>query len=93
MAKRVVDVSFAKWPHGKGSGCCLSVDESCQYEVVKMNILKAYELVPEAYRQKFRNSRKGEKQTYVEFGREKEMLFDRWCCQKKLIMIIHDYVN
>lgn len=27
----------------------LSVDESCQYEVVRMNILKAYELVPKAY--------------------------------------------
>ena len=34
----------------------LSIEESGQYEVVKMNILKAYELVPEAYRQRFRNT-------------------------------------
>ena len=31
----------------------LSVDESAQYSVVKNAILKAYELVPEAYRQRF----------------------------------------
>ena len=30
----------------------LSVEDSGQYEVVKMNILKTYELVPEAYWQK-----------------------------------------
>ena len=30
-----------------------SIEESCQYEVVKVAVLKAYELVPEAYRQKF----------------------------------------
>ena len=30
-----------------------SADDSFQYELVKSAILKAYELVPEAYRQKF----------------------------------------
>ena len=34
----------------------LSVDKSSQYETVKNTILKAYELVPEAYRQKFHNT-------------------------------------
>ena len=33
----------------------LSVEQSSNYEHVKEAILKAYELVPEAYRQKFRN--------------------------------------
>ena len=33
----------------------LSVEQSSNYEQVKEAILKAYELVPEAYRQKFRN--------------------------------------
>ena len=47
-------------------------------------ILKGYELVPEAYRQKFRHCKKDSKQTYVEFGRSKEQLFDRWCCSKKI---------
>ena len=62
----------------------LSVEDSGQYEVVKMSILKAYELVPEAYRQKFRNTKKTEKQTYMEFEREKEMLFDHWCLSKEV---------
>ena len=34
----------------------LSIEESCRYEVVKAAVLKAYELVPEAYRQKFRST-------------------------------------
>ena len=39
----------------------LSVEDSSQYDTVKMSILKAYELVPEAYRQRFRNTKKAEK--------------------------------
>ena len=57
----------------------LSVEESSQYTIVKMAILKACELVPEAYRQKFRSACKEENQTHVEFTHEKETLFDRWC--------------
>jgi len=45
-------------------------------------ILKAYELVPEAYRQKFRNLTKQDSQTYIEFAGQKEALFDRWCAAK-----------
>ena len=41
----------------------LSVDLSLDYEVVKGAILKAYELVPEAYCQQFHGCRKGESQT------------------------------
>ena len=47
-------------------------------------VYSAYELVPEAYRQNFRNYKKGEKQTYTEFAREKEALFDRWCSSKEV---------
>jgi len=36
----------------------LSVEKSAQYDEVKKAILKAYKLVPEAYQQKFRDSRK-----------------------------------
>lgn len=52
--------------------------------MVKSAILRSYELVPEAYRQRFRDSHKFDKQTYVEFGREKETLFDRWCTSQKV---------
>ena len=62
----------------------LSVDQSSDYEMVKSAVLKAYELVPEVYRQKFRNSKKSDSQTYVEFARTKENLFDRWCTSKEV---------
>ena len=45
---------------------------------------KAYELVPEAYMQKFRNCRKENEQPHVEFAKTKEQLFDRWCSSKKV---------
>ena len=62
----------------------LGVEQSDHYENVKELILKGYELVPEAYRQKFRNCKKDSNQTHVEFARNKEQLFDRWCCSKKI---------
>ena len=62
----------------------LSVEQSSNYEHVKEAILKAYELVPEAYRQKFRNFLKYDSKTHVEFAREKENLFNRWCHSKEI---------
>ncbi|VDI55173.1 Hypothetical predicted protein [Mytilus galloprovincialis] len=57
--------------------------KSSDYDTVKQEVLKAYELVPEAYRQKFRSYKKFDSQTYVEFAREKEDLFDKWLPSKK----------
>ena len=62
----------------------LSLEQSSNYDKVKELILKGYELVPEAYRQKFRDCRKEHDQTHVEFARTKEQLFDRWCSSKKV---------
>uniref|UniRef100_UPI00358E6DB6 uncharacterized protein n=2 Tax=Myxine glutinosa TaxID=7769 RepID=UPI00358E6DB6 len=63
----------------------LPIDQCADnYEIVKRAILKAYELVPEAYRQKFRNARKRESETHVEFARMKETMFDRWCDSKEI---------
>ena len=59
-------------------------DESQKFDNVKNAILKAYELVPEGYRQKFRNCRKSDEQTFYEYAQEKEMLFDRWCLSKSV---------
>ncbi len=66
---------------GKAQEVCasLTIDQSLDYELLKKTVLQAYELVPEAYRQKFRNSEKTANQTYVEFAREKSVLFDKWC--------------
>uniref|UniRef100_A0A3P9C6A9 Gypsy retrotransposon integrase-like protein 1 n=1 Tax=Maylandia zebra TaxID=106582 RepID=A0A3P9C6A9_9CICH len=65
---------------GRAQEVCasLSIADSLDYEVVKSTILRAYELVPEAYRQKFRACRKFDSQTFVEFAREKTVLFDKW---------------
>lgn len=56
----------------------LTVRDSQIYSKVKETVLKAYELVPEAYRQRFRALRKGAQQTFTEFARELRIQFDRW---------------
>jgi hypothetical protein len=55
----------------------LTVEDSGEYDTVKQLILKGYELVPEAYRQKFRVLCKSSNKTFVEFAQEKAQLFDR----------------
>ena len=45
------------------------------YDTVKSAVLRAYELVPEAYRQKFRKHMKSGSQTFVEFARVKSVFF------------------
>ena len=62
----------------------MSLEHSSQYDLVKTAVLKAYELVPEVYRQNFRNYKKVDKQTYAEFAHEKEALLDRWCASKEV---------
>ncbi len=59
-------------------------DKCRDYDEVKQAVLKAYELVPEAYRQKFRSARKQGDQTHVEFARVKEQMFDRWLGSKEV---------
>jgi hypothetical protein len=41
-------------------------------------------LVPEAYRQKFRDYKKDSDKTVVEFAREKERLLERWCTSEQV---------
>lgn len=62
----------------------LTMEQSGDYEIVKTAILHAYELAPEAYRQKFRSHFRAENCSYLEFAREKENLFDRWCTSVKV---------
>ena len=57
----------------------LSVADSRVYAVVKSSVLKVYELVPEAYRQRFRYRRKLDGQTYSEYVRDLTCAFNRWC--------------
>ena len=62
----------------------MSLEHSLQYDLVKKAVFKAYELVPEAYRQNFKNYKKLDKQTYTEFAHEKKALSDRWCASKEV---------
>ncbi len=58
---------------GKAQEVCsaLSINDSLDYEKVKSAVLRAYELIPEAYRQKFSTHAKTANQTFVEYAREK----------------------
>ncbi len=88
---------------GKAQEVCsaLSINDSLDYEKVKSAVLRAYELVPEAYRQKFRSHAKTANQTFVEYAREKGVLFDKWCQSSKIInfeqlrelVLIEDFKN
>lgn len=57
----------------------LSKSQRKIYDVVKEAVLKAYELVPEAHRRRFRGWKKGDRQTHVEVARELTGHFSRWC--------------
>ena len=61
----------------------LKLEQTSDFQTVKEKILQGYELVPEAYRQKFRKLKKEADKTHVEFAREEERLFDRWCLSGK----------
>ena len=62
----------------------LPTENCADYDLVKAAVLKSFELVPEAYRQKFWTQRKTENQSYVEFLREKENALDKWCDSKRI---------
>lgn len=47
----------------------LSVEDSADYDLVKLAILKNYELFPEVYHQRSRDYRKIEAPTYIKFLR------------------------
>ncbi len=61
---------------GKAQEVCsaLPIESSLDYDTIKAAVLRVYELVPEAYRQKFRRYEKAARQSYVEFAREKRIL-------------------
>ena len=62
----------------------MSDEKSKDYETVNQTVLKVYELIPEAYRLKFRARKMSEGETHVEFVRNKERLFDKWVKAKNV---------
>lgn len=79
----------------------LSLTDSQNYSVVKSAVLKAYELVPEAYRQRFRTWKKADKQTHLEYARDLTSHFTRWCSALKVdnfddlcnLMVLEQFKN
>ena len=63
----------------------LSEEVSKDYAQVKSLIMKAYALVPEAYRLKFRELRKQSSQTYVEFSRKQRTALEDWLRSKEVV--------
>ena len=77
MAHRPVAFITAKCFEGKAQEAytAFPISECVDYNCLKNAILKAYELVPEPYRQAYR---KQESLTHVEFAHEKDAV-DRCC--------------
>ena len=79
----------------------LDSEDSKDYEIVKSAVLTAYELVPEAYRQKFRTFIKRSSQSYLEFAKAKEALFTEWLRASKVsdfdslkeLILVEDFKN
>ena len=65
---------------GKARSVCsaLNAEQLTDYPTVKAVILSEYELLPDAYRKKFRNLKRNQCQIYVEFAGSQELMFDKW---------------
>ena len=57
----------------------LSVEDAKDYEFIKASFLRLFELIPEAYRQRFRGMRRRPDQSNVEFARDLRLQYQRWC--------------
>ncbi len=67
--------------------CALSTQQCANDEFVKDTIQQPYELVLEAYRQRFRNLVNQGNQTYVRFAHDKENACDRWLSAIKVLLV------
>ena len=83
-AEEAMTVSNLRSKRGLSQNLKKLTENCADYEVVKAMVLKSFELVPEAYRQRFRMQRKKENQYYVEFLREKESAPEKWCDSKRI---------
>ena len=62
----------------------MSLSDSQNYDIVKREVLKAYEWVSERYREKFRGWQKRDYVNHMEFAREQKLWFDRWVSSKNV---------
>ena len=100
MASTVLDFVIAKC-FAQEAYSALGFKDSENYDLFKNAVLKAYELVPGAYWQRFRGLSKSDKQTCVKFAKEKETYFTRWCQSQKAetteelrqLFLVEDFKN
>ena len=86
VAKRLnwPEIHWATLIHCKLTGKALKVfnglseEELSSFETIRNSVLRAYELVPEAYRQRFRELSKQGNQSFVEFARRKTEYMNKW---------------
>ena len=79
----------------------MSVEDLASYEEFKADILRAYELRPEAYRLQFRESRKKQGDSYLECARYMEETFDKWMASERAdtyqrvreLLVLEQFVN
>ncbi|XP_068225915.1 uncharacterized protein [Palaemon carinicauda] len=79
----------------------LGAEDSGDYDIVKKMVLNAYQLIPEAYRQKFRSWRKMFNQTFVEWAGQKAVKLDEWLAaeeastfaQLRELVLLEDFKN
>ena len=62
----------------------LNDNDSADYDKVKSAVLTAYEMVPEAYRLKFRKYSKNDRDSYMEFLSNKKVMFEDWLRAAKI---------
>lgn len=88
---------------GKGLSTYLSLmtDQQKDYSIVKESILQAYQLTPEFYQSKFRNSARTPNQTFIEYAHLLRKLHNRWIAsrgvttfdQLRELMVLEQYLN
>lgn len=77
-ADRVVLLQCVLMGRAQEAFSSLSTPDSGDYLKLKAAVLKSYELVPEAYNQRFRGWRKGDK-SHLEFACGLQTHFNHWC--------------
>ena len=89
------------------SGKCLKIysalsdKDSSDYNILKARILEEHLEVAENYRQKYRNTKKDFAESFVEYGRRKEILCFKWLNAKKAFtadeirnqLLLEEFIN
>ena len=68
---------------GRSTYLSLTLEQSSDYDILKEAVSKAYKLTTEHYRFNFRQMKKGDSQTYVEYVHSLNKMFCKWLSSAK----------